>query len=287
MKLFIFIFAGMLVLSSCNQQKMTEMQQEIEQLKAQNDVLQQQSASKDTFLQDYTTTLNDVYENLENIRKREGLITQYSKTMEEGQENDIRNKVLDNLNSIDSYIMSSKKKLSALRQKASQAEMQSTAFEETIMKLSNELQEKEMFIAQLRTQVDSLNQDLDEALYALQERDVLIDEQTERLHTAYYIIGNDEELEQSEVITYEGGILGLGKTAVVSPRLKEEMFTVADITMMDSIEIDAAREDVRLVSTHAPGTYELVQKDEQKSVLKITNPDRFWKMRYLVIATKS
>ncbi len=287
MKLFIFIFAGMLVLSSCNQQKMTEMQQEIDQLKTQNDVLQQQSASKDTFLQDYTTTLNDVYENLENIRKREGLITQYSKTMEEGQENDIRNKVLDNLNSIDSYIMSSKKKLSALRQKASQAEMQSTAFEETIMKLTNELQEKELFIAQLRTQVDSLNQDLDEALYALQERDVLIDEQTERLHTAYYIIGNDEELEQSEVITYEGGILGLGKTAVVSPRLKEEMFTVADITMMDSIEIDAAREDVRLVSTHAPGTYELVQKDEQKSVLKITNPDRFWKMRYLVIATKS
>jgi len=76
---------SMALLLSCNQQKVSEMESEMAQLKQQNELIRQQSESKDEFVEEYTQTLNEVYDNLENIRKREGLISEYSRTMENNE----------------------------------------------------------------------------------------------------------------------------------------------------------------------------------------------------------
>ena len=163
------------LLISCNQQKISQMENELSQVKQQNEIIREQSALKDNFVEEYTRTLNEVYDNLENIRKREGLISEYSKTMEKNEKGSLKKKMLSNIESIDSYIKKSKSRLADIRAKYKEADMASKAFEKTIEKLTNELEDKEVFIASLKTQVDSLNQKVLQASFALREREMIID----------------------------------------------------------------------------------------------------------------
>ena len=280
----IILFAFML---SCDQQKVTQLEKELNQLRTENNLIQEQSTTKDQFIEEYTTTLNDVYDNLERIRKREGLITEYSKSLEKSKRATIKQKMLSNLESIDSYIDNSRKKLSTLKNRFKESEMTSKAFEETIEKLTKELEEKEIYIAELRGAVDSLNQKVLHASLAIQERDLIIDEQAEQMNSVYFVIGSDDELEEKAIITEKGGLFGIGKTTVVSSKLNNEDFNTADIISTNEITISENLDDIEIVSAHDPSSFELSSENEDLTKLTIKDPGAFWKMRYLVILTKS
>lgn len=275
------------VLIGCNQQKVTELEGELSRLKAQNEMIREQSQSKDRFIEDYTTTLNEVYDNLESIRKREGLITEYSKSLEKSKQASVKEKMISNIQSIDGYINRSKQKLSTLRNRFQESEMTSKAFEATIEKLTKELEQKELYITELRGAVDSLNSRVSLASSAIEERDLIIEEQTEQMNMAYYVIGTDEELEQKSIITEKGGLLGFGKTTVLASSFNNTDFNAANISSTNEITIEKSMDDIEIVSAHDPNSYELVSQNENETKLAIKNPNDFWKMRYLVIVTKS
>ncbi len=270
-------------LFSCNEQKLSQLEQELKQIKSQNELIREQSSSKDQFIEEYTTTLNEVYDNLENIRKREGLITEYSKNLEKAEQAGVKKKMLSNIESIDTYINRSKKKLRSLKSRFKESELTSKAFEETIEKLTKELEAKEIYITELRTEIDSLNSKVAQVAGDLKERDLIIEEQTEQMNIAHYIIGTDEELEKKQIITEKGGFIGIGTTTVISPQLNNDDFVTTDISLTESITIAGNKEDIEIISAHAPGSYTLVADSTQETILEITDPDEFWKMRYLVI----
>jgi len=274
------------LLISCNQQKISQMENELSQIKQQNEIIREQSALKDNFVEEYTRTLNEVYDNLDNIRKREGLISEYSRTMENNEKGSLKKKMLSNIESIDSYIKKSKSRLSDIRAKYKEADMASKAFEKTIEKLTQELEDKEIFIASLKTQVDSLNQKVLQASFALREREMIIDEQNDQINTAYYIIASDDELEEKHIITEKGGLLGLGSTTVVSSELDNSDFYKTNISQTPVISIEENLDDIEIVSAHDPQSYQLTSVDEHITKLEIKDPGEFWKMRYLVIITK-
>jgi hypothetical protein len=64
-------------------------------------------------------------------------------------------------------------------------------------------------------------------------------------------------------------------------------FNSADILSTDEITIEKNVDDIEIVSSHDPSSYELVAENENETKLAIKNPGNFWKMRYLVIVTKS
>ncbi|KAA3608822.1 MAG: hypothetical protein D8M58_18980 [Calditrichaeota bacterium] len=280
---YILAFTITALLFSCNQQKITQLEVELQQVKKQNELIMEQSSGKDQFIEEYTTTLNEVYDNLENIRKREGMITEYSKSIEKSKEANVKKKMLSNIESIDNYINRSKKKLNTLKTRFKDSEMTSKAFEETIEKLTKELEEKELYIAELRTEVDSLNQKVAQASFDIKERDLIIEEQTEQMNVAHYIIGTDDELEEKQIITEKGGFIGIGTTTVVSSTLNRDDFVTANISDTETITISGNKEDIEIISAHATGSYELVGETEEETKLEIKDPDEFWKMRYLVI----
>ena len=275
-----FFFLG------CDQQKISKLESEVTQLKEQNNLIRQQAQTKDEFVEEYATTLNEVYDNLERIRKREGLISKYSKDLENKDEKSVRDKMLDNIASIDDYIERSKNKLNTLRNRFKESEIGISALEETIVNLTQQLEEKEQYIDELKIQVADLNEKVSEALAAIEQRDLIIEEQIEQINLAYYVIGSDDELEEKEVITKKGGLLGIGKTTVLSPVMPENVFNQTDITLTNEIEISGNVDDIEIVSTHNPDSYKLVSEDETRTKLQIKKPDEFWKTRYLVIITK-
>jgi len=284
---YIITFSIIALLFSCNEQKITQLETELQQVKTQNEMILEQSSSKDEFIEEYTTTLNEVYDNLENIRKREGLITEYSKNIEKSAQAGVKKKMLSNIESIDTYINRSKKKLSTLKSRFKESEMTSKAFEQTIEKLTKELEEKELYISELRTEVDSLNQKVAQVSFDLKERDLFIEEQTEQMNVAHYVIGTDEELEEKQIISEKGGFIGIGTTTVVSSELNNDDFVTANISQTETITISGNKDDIEIISAHSNDSYELIGETEEETKLEIKDPSEFWKMRYLVIVTKS
>lgn len=284
---YITVLTALVLLFSCSEQKISQLEAELQQIKEQNRLIREQSSSKDAFIEEYTTTLNEVYDNLEKIRTREGLITEYSKNIEKGQQAGVKKKMLSNIESIDTYINRSKKKLKTLKLHFKESEMTSKAFEETIEKLTKELEQKQLYIAELRMEVDSLNQKVAQVSFDLKERDLIIEEQSEQMNVAHYIIGTGEELEEKQIITEKGGFIGIWTTTVVSSELNNDDFVTTSISQTESITISGNKEDIKIISVHSAGSYELVGKTEDETKLEIKDPDEFWKMRYLVIVTKS
>ncbi len=278
----------LLILFSCtDQKKMAELEQENQELKSDYSRLIEESQMKEDYIKEYTQTVNEVYDNLERIRKREGLLSKYSKDMEKRENVSIREKMRKNLESIDETLQKSKQQLTKLRKKASSSGKASAALQETVDKLQKVIEEKEVEIAELRRQTEDLNNHIARVEGQLTSAVEKIEQQTSALNTAFYIIGTEDELKEKGIIKEVGGILGLRKTKKLAEGFnKDELFTQTNILETEMIPINDKLKDVKLISPHSEDSFHLVANEDESSQIEIIDPDEFWKMRYLVIMTK-
>ncbi len=288
MKKYIVLFVSFLILFGCSdKQKLSQLEEKNAQLETEYKLLTEQNKLRDQFIEEYTRTINDVYDNLERIRKREGLLSKYSKDLEKQKTVSLREKMLSNIESIDSYLRSSKKQLKKLKEKMYSVQMQTASLEETINKLNETLEEKERYITELKNQVEQLNVRIARAEEELQQKEETIQTQTRKLNTAYYIIADEKELKEKGIIEEKGGIFGIRKAKKLAPGFSKSDFMVADIASTSSIAINKNIKKVKIISPHNPESYHLVKKDDRQTILEIIDPEEFWKIKYLVILTKS
>jgi uncharacterized coiled-coil protein SlyX len=164
--------------------------------------------------------------------------------------------------------------------------------EKAIADLNNRLTQKESELTALNAQLASLNTQVVQlqtsvgtltADNAAKAQD--IQDKTTALHTAYYVIGKSGELKDAKVIDKKGGLLGIGKTAELSPNVDNSKFTRIDYTQTATIPVNC--DGMQIITSHPSDSYTL-EKDEKKKnrVLNIiiTNPDKFWSAsKYLVV----
>ncbi len=278
------ILIVLMFLFACDRQEVNRLKTEVQTLKKQNELIRRQTELKNHFVREYTLTLNTVYDHLEKIRKREGMIWEYSKSMEKGR-GTLRHEMMRDINAINAYIRAGKNKLTALKKRLKKAGMDSRIYMDTIEKLTRRLEEKERYIAELKAQNARLSRQVAEARDSVEHRDSIIVRQNERLNTAYYIIATEKELSARHIVEYRGGLLGIGQTAVLSGALNDSLFTPARIDTLTRLRIRGNVEDIEIVSGHAPDSYELMARGDSSAVLEIRDPAAFWRMRYLVIQT--
>ncbi|MFQ5584919.1 MAG: hypothetical protein ACE5GL_10830, partial [Calditrichia bacterium] len=157
---------------------------------------------------------------------------------------------------------------------------------ETIENLDRVLREKEVFITQLKAEVDLLSSKIVKAEKEIRQKDELIEKTSRMLNTAYYIIGSKKELKEKGIIEEKGGFLGIRKTKKLSDNFDTSYFTSTNISETNVIPIDESINKVKLISPHNPESYHLVKESEEQTNLEIINPEEFWKIKYLVILTK-
>jgi hypothetical protein len=105
---------------------------------------------------------------------------------------------------------------------------------------------------------------------------------TEKLNTAYYAFGTSKELIKNNVLTKEGGFIGLGKTQKVKEDFNKNYFTKVDVTALSEIPLGAKK--AKLVTTHPGGSYRIDGADGKAEKLVITNTEDFWSAsKYLVV----
>jgi hypothetical protein len=135
----------------------------------------------------------------------------------------------------------------------------------------------------MNAKVETLNLTVDTLTAQGNEKSRLIDTQTAALHKAYYTTGTSKELVGKQVISKEGGFLGLGKSKELKDDFNTSAFTPIDITKMEKIEISA--KDAELITNHPSDSYKIERTDKKEvKDLLITDPEKFWSSsKYLVV----
>ena len=282
-RIFLIVFIGT-ALISCKDE---EAEQEIVKLRQENQALNNEVMAKDSTLKLFEESFTTIQRNLGLISEREKEIA----LRRELNETDIsRDEITKDIQAINNLLQDNKSTISNLKSQLSKSGTETASFKRMIDQLSTDVESKEEEITYLKENltaanftIEILNEMLDSAEFRNEIQSDMIAMQYSELNTAYYAIGSFKDLKDHGVLEKDGTVIGLGGTKQLKDDFNKDFFARVDITKFTSLDLNA--KDVRLVTVHPQGTYELEGEDEK--VLKITKPTEFWSTsKYLVIETK-
>jgi len=287
-KLLLIVLVLPFILASCENKEQTARIQQLEKDQAQ---LLTTINSKDSTINDVLETLNQIEVNLSEIKTREKLISQ--KTSNGAELNmPVRDRINEDFRLINELMADNKKKIASISAKLKQSNLKISEFEKMIELTNQQLAERDTEIEQLRTQLNSLNFSiaaLNDTISTIKNRNTqlssTINDKTNELNTAYFVVGPRKELIEKQILNKQGGFLGLGRTQKLSGDVNLSDFTKVDIRSLKSIPLGVKK--ATLLSVHPAGSYEIVGSDKKVDEIVIKDPAIFWqKSKMLVISTE-
>ncbi len=288
-KISVLVLASIIVVS-CNQKQVEQMQGDIKTLTEENEMLRQQALEKDENLNEFFQSMTQIRENLTEIKIKQNLISEETRDKDQvGQ--DVRQQIEEDLTIINDLMEDNRKRLAWLNSQLRDSNVKIEEFETLVANLTTEIEERNIELSMLRdnmTELNIYNEALAETIDNLEEenkeKNQLIEEKTKQLNAAYFVYGTRNELQEQEIIDRQGGVLGIGRTTVVNSNANKDFFTQVDISQTERVELPNGK--LKLVSTHPNDSYIIETNQEQAySQLVIEDPDKFWSnTRYLVVS---
>lgn len=286
MKKILFVLVPFALATGCKDYK-----PEMEKALIERDSVLMMSEAKDSSINAFLGTLNEIESNLDSITQ-----SQYAISMVSGDKiefsQDIRERINQNIGIINELLEKNKLMLGSLNEKLRKSNINISSLKKMIEKLNADIAQKDAELTSLNTQlsdyrlmVDNLNRSMDSLNVMNQQKEEVISEKTTQLNTAYWAIGNYKQLKASSILNKQGGFLGMGKEKVLKKDFNNEGFNLIDITKVQSFDIN--NKNAKVVTNHPSDSYKM-EKDAKGVILKleITDPTRFWKAsKYLVIVT--
>lgn len=282
----VVIGAGMII-SNKNSQ--------VYELKMQNTNLSMTIEKRDSLVNEFVKTFNEIEESLTFIKEKRNNLTVASK--EELTSN--RKGILEDIKLMNTMLAASSDKINELNKKLNSEKFRINSLNTRIEELTNETLELNSNIEQLETKLSLRNTtiaEMDDNIIQLkneiEKRDETISvisqtvaKKDEEINQVFFIKGTFKELEQKEILAREGGFLGLGRNIIVQDNFSDEYFTELDKREIDTIPLQAQK--VEIISVHSEDSYSFDNDGEQLTYLKIEKPDEFWKVsNYLIVRTK-
>ena len=233
---------------------------------------------KDAAIQELVSSFNEIQENLNAIKEKEKII---SKVTSDGDVKSKEDQIKEDIQSIYDLMAKNKDRIGSLSKKLKNSKLQIDGLEKMIDNMQATLNLKDSEIEELKTKIEGLNVELSSLTTNYKAVENESNQKTEIINTAFYAIGTSKELKEKNVITKEGGIIGLGKTTKLSSDFNKEYFTKINIEKTTSINLGAKK--IKILTTHPSNSYKLIgEKPIEK--LEITNTKEFWSAsKYLVI----
>ncbi len=274
-----------MVAFGCNQKE----KQEIARLNLENQSLVKAAQLKDSSVNSIMISLNDIESNLSEIKSKEAVIAVKSNNNQE-MTPDVRARINDDIKSINVLITKNKIEIGWLRKQMKDSNLKIDELNKMIDALNVQIVERDKQIASLKEDLSkmnfsiaSLNASLDTVKAEKTQLQSTIQDKTNTLNTAWYITGNQKQLLADNIISKEGGIIGINSTTVLKSDFNNSKFSRIDITQLKNININSKK--AKLVTSHPADSYQLnPDKDGLIEKLEITNPDKFWSTsKYLVV----
>jgi uncharacterized coiled-coil protein SlyX len=284
MKKLIFLMLPLAILAGCNKGTDTE----VENLKLENERLRTESVTKDSTLNSFFSSYNEIEENLALIKEKERLIR---KAGAGDISTDAKNRITEDLTLIAELMEKNKQTIASLRKRMKDSEVRISEFEKTIEFLTKTIEDKDAEIIALSNQLAEKNTELKELAGQIQSistdlasKSETISKQDAELNKAYYVIGTERELQANGILTKEGGFVGIGKTRSLSKDFNAQYFTEIDIRKVTTIPVNA--KTARIITIHPSSSYNLIG-DKSVERIEIVDYTNFWRSsKHLVIVVK-
>ena len=275
---FVIIILTNFLLSNCSKGSDESENSIKDSIENVNGSLNGKLTEKDAAIQELVSSFNEIQENLNTIKEKEKII---SKVTSDGDVKSKEDQIKEDIQSIYDLMAKNKDRIGSLSKKLKNSKLKIEGLEKMIENMQATLNLKDSEIEELKTKIEGLNVELSNLTTNYKAVENESNQKTEIINTAFYSIGTSKELKEKNVITKEGGIIGLGKTTKLSSDFNKEYFTKINIEKTTSINLGAKK--IKMLTTHPSSSYKLVgEKPIEK--LEITNTKEFWSAsKYLVI----
>lgn len=255
-----------------------------------SDALALKLFERDSLVNDYVETLNQIEKDLMLIKEKENLLGVQSQDPELAKDKKVQ--ISEDIQLIYSLIEQNKKKVADLNRKLKNTGVEMAALNDKIKYLSSVIEERDSSMLALNQQLEQkdiliadLNVQMSDLETVVTDQKNTIAEQTNELNKAYFASGNYKELKEKGIIAKDGGFLGLGKSKSLQDTVSTAYFEKIDITLTKSIPVNAKKAE--LITEHPAGSYEWVEENDQIVAMVINNPQEFWKIsKFAVLETK-
>lgn len=246
-----------------------------------NGELNGQLSEKEVALQEFVNSFNEIQDNLNAIKEKEKIVTSQS------QSGDVKSKeesIKEDIQAIYDLLAKNKNRINSLSKKLKDSNSKITGLEQMIATLQAQIDAKDGEISELKSLLEAKNIELSNIVMNLENVEAESSSKTEKMNTVYYAFGTSKELKEKNVITKEGGFIGMGKSTKLKDDFNKEYFTKVNASQTTSIIIGAKK--AKIITSHPSSSYKLIgEKTVEK--IEITNTEDFWSnSKYLVIITE-
>jgi len=263
---------------------------ELAQATVTKDSLMAVSSEKDKAIDEFITSFEEIEGNLAEVTTKQHSIQQRTGNVTEMNQNS-KERIQNEIAAIKQLMETSKTQADELSRKLKNSNFRVNKFEKMVANLNLQIAAKDSQMVALNDQLLALNtqvETLNTSVASLNQKDSastdFIQRQTTKMNTGYIAVGNYKKLRDEQVVTKEGGFLGLGKEEKLSANLNSEAFKSIDITQIQTIPLDT--KDAKLVTVHPASSYTIEKQNDKVSQIKITDAEKFWSTsKYLVVMT--
>lgn len=242
--------------------------------------------------------LNDITEGMNSIKQMENILNAGALGAETP---DKRRQIREDMEQIQRALEQRRQRLEQLEQQLAASNQNNSNLQRAVNNLKTQIAEQERTIEGLRGQLadaniqieglsqsvsrlgqekDSLNTVAEMEATARQDAERRAVELNNEMNTCYYAIGTGKELKDHNLM--ESGFLR--KTKIMPENFDQNYFTTADRRQLRTINLGSKK--AKVMTNQPSDSYELVEGANGVKILKITNPDRFWKQsNFLIVKT--
>jgi len=266
----------LVALTACNQDKIDKLTADNTTLKEQNDQLMQENEAIKSYIDEVSRLLESVGGDIAKITETE---VDIQKLTESGKPSAVQGEVKAKLGVIGKYIIDSREKISGLEKQLEASKHDVQGLKTMVANLKTQLEAKEAEVASMAQEIGLLQADVERLGIEVQTRDEKIATQEtiiEEANKRYYVFDKEDVLKEKNIIQKTGGVLGLGKSAQISPAMDTQHFTVIDMYKVLNISIPAKADKIKIISPHKADSYQMEAIDVNQTTLKILDPVKFW-----------
>ena len=254
------------------------------------DSLQREKEKLECEINNYFNEIETIEENLSQIEELEWFLSIQSTG--ENLNNNVTETINKKIDYISLLLKNNAVKIDSLKNQYKNSLLNISGLEKTISRLTRKISEQSVYIEQLKNELtkrDELILQRDIAIKGMAnsieiledenaQKDEIIEEQSQTIHTAYYVFGTYKELKQQKILTNKGLF---SKPKVLQKDFNRDFFLKIDTREVVSIPLYSKK--IKIHTPHPPKSYTL-EETEDSYVLTILNPVVFWEVsKYLVI----
>mgnify|MGYP006081371161 CR=1 FL=1 len=274
-----FLSIAIVLLTACNQDK-------IDNLSKENSELSKLSQTQEESIENMLGSFNQIQENLTEIKKRQGVIR--VETSGENTDN-IADNISADIEIISELMKENEEMITSLNGKLRNSNIKMTQFERLIKNLNGQVENKNQEIESLNKQltdkkilIGKLYFKNDSLAYENEVTEKKLEKTIDIMNEVFYAYGTFKELKEKNVLTKEGGFLGIGQNKELKDNFNQEYFSKVDKHLQKSFLLYAKK--AKLITIHPPESYQIMGTEGTADSLIIKDVDAFWNAsKYLVI----